>query len=250
MDKGQRREEILCSTSFSIITLQTNVLKVHIHCQGCMQKVKKLLRKVEGVYEVKIDAEEQKVTVLGNVDAETLIKSLVKSGKHAEIWPQKTNNWFVEDVYLNEMQSLIDSLNTSEDHQPLPALQSDEDIVECGSERYVTSSHNEKMHTDDGRFDWNINGIGTMDTSIGNYTMSSVPGGFPGPKSFTKGFSPCGYNYQSSIPKDAGIMAQPSISMLYNNLETTRPMSNRMENNYVHQSRKMQAFNSLHQDQY
>ncbi|KAM3338978.1 hypothetical protein P3S68_031064 [Capsicum galapagoense] len=66
--------------------LQTCVLKVNIHCDGCKQKVKKKLQKIEGVYTVKIDADQSKVTVTGNVDPATLIKKLVKSGKHAELW--------------------------------------------------------------------------------------------------------------------------------------------------------------------
>ncbi|KAG9457273.1 hypothetical protein H6P81_001781 [Aristolochia fimbriata] len=36
-------------------------------------------------------AEKQKVTVSGNVDSATLIKKLVRAGKHAELWSQKSN---------------------------------------------------------------------------------------------------------------------------------------------------------------
>nr|XP_016496447.1 PREDICTED: uncharacterized protein DDB_G0290685-like [Nicotiana tabacum] len=69
-----------------MLKTQTCVLKVNIHCDGCKQKVKKKLQKIEGVYTVKIDADQSKVTVTGNVDPNTLVKKLVKSGKHAEIW--------------------------------------------------------------------------------------------------------------------------------------------------------------------
>ncbi|XP_047319387.1 heavy metal-associated isoprenylated plant protein 32-like [Impatiens glandulifera] len=65
---------------------QTCVLKVNIHCDGCKDKVKKILQKIDGVYTTKIDAEQGKVTVSGNVEAATLIKKLAKNGKHAEIW--------------------------------------------------------------------------------------------------------------------------------------------------------------------
>ncbi|WOL11707.1 hypothetical protein Cni_G20471 [Canna indica] len=77
---------------FKLLKIQTVVLKVHIHCDGCRQEVKKLLQKIEGVYTVSIDAEHQKVTVSGNVDSKTLIKKLAKAGKHAEIWSQKPSN--------------------------------------------------------------------------------------------------------------------------------------------------------------
>lgn len=45
------------------------------------------------MYNVTIDAEQQKVTVTGNVDSEFLIKKLMKSGKHAELFltPVKVN---------------------------------------------------------------------------------------------------------------------------------------------------------------
>lgn len=45
-----------------------------------------------GVYTVNIDGEHQKVTVSGDVDSNTLIKKLARSGRHAERWPQKSNS--------------------------------------------------------------------------------------------------------------------------------------------------------------
>ncbi|XVF38145.1 hypothetical protein REPUB_Repub20aG0073900 [Reevesia pubescens] len=73
--------------------IQTCVLKVNIHCDGCKQKVKKILQKIDGVYKTSIDSEQGKVTVSGNVDPAVLIKKLAKSGKHAELWgASKSNN--------------------------------------------------------------------------------------------------------------------------------------------------------------
>ncbi|KAJ9700227.1 hypothetical protein PVL29_005853 [Vitis rotundifolia] len=75
------------------LKIQTCVLKVNIHCDGCKHKVKKILHKIEGVYTTKIDADLGKVTVSGNVDAATLMKKLNKAGKHAELWgAPKANN--------------------------------------------------------------------------------------------------------------------------------------------------------------
>ncbi|KAF2298481.1 hypothetical protein GH714_023738 [Hevea brasiliensis] len=71
---------------------QTWVFKVPIHCEGCRKKVKKVLQGVDGVYMTQIDPQQHKVTVTGNVDAETLIKKLARSGKHAELWPEKPDN--------------------------------------------------------------------------------------------------------------------------------------------------------------
>ncbi|XP_020576483.1 LOW QUALITY PROTEIN: heavy metal-associated isoprenylated plant protein 32-like [Phalaenopsis equestris] len=74
------------------LKIQTCVLKVNIHCDGCKQKVKKLLQKVEGVFETAIDSEQGRVTVSGNVDPATLIKKLHKAGKHAELLHPKGVN--------------------------------------------------------------------------------------------------------------------------------------------------------------
>ncbi|TKY52198.1 Heavy metal-associated isoprenylated plant protein 26 [Spatholobus suberectus] len=71
----------------SILPSRKNcILKVNIHCDGCEQKVKKILQKIEGVYSVNIDAERGKVMVSGHVDPAKLIKKLKRSGKHAELW--------------------------------------------------------------------------------------------------------------------------------------------------------------------
>ncbi|CAL0320986.1 unnamed protein product [Lupinus luteus] len=69
-----------------MMKIQSCMLKVNIHCDGCEQKVKKLLQKIEGVYSVNIDAEQGKVMVSGHVDPAKLIKKLKSSGKHAEVW--------------------------------------------------------------------------------------------------------------------------------------------------------------------
>ncbi|KAI3696257.1 hypothetical protein L1987_79268 [Smallanthus sonchifolius] len=76
---------------FKLLKIQTCILRVNLHCDGCKHKVKKLLQKIDGVYQVNIDAEQQKVTVSGSVDSATLIKKLVRAGKHAEIWSNKSN---------------------------------------------------------------------------------------------------------------------------------------------------------------
>ncbi|KAE9609596.1 hypothetical protein Lal_00006452 [Lupinus albus] len=67
---------------------ETWSLKVSIHCDGCRRKVKKVLRSIDGVFTTTIDPQQQKVTVTGSVGVETLIRKLVKAGKHAEIWPE------------------------------------------------------------------------------------------------------------------------------------------------------------------
>ncbi|OVA04300.1 Heavy metal-associated domain [Macleaya cordata] len=71
------------------LNYKTWVLKVSIHCEGCKRKVKKILQSIDGIYDIKIDSKQHRVTVIGNVNGETLVKKLSKSGKHAELLPQK-----------------------------------------------------------------------------------------------------------------------------------------------------------------
>ncbi|XP_071939576.1 disease resistance protein UNI-like [Coffea arabica] len=66
--------------------IKSCVLRMNIHCDGCKQKIKKTLLKIDGVYAVKMDVDQQKVTVTGNVDPATLIRKLARAGKRAELW--------------------------------------------------------------------------------------------------------------------------------------------------------------------
>ncbi|KAJ4842288.1 hypothetical protein Tsubulata_028853 [Turnera subulata] len=90
--KAEVKEEAEEEASEPPLKYKTWVLKVSVHCEACKRKVKKILTNIEGVYTTDIDLRQQKVTVVGNVEAETLIKRLVKkTGKHAELWPEKAD---------------------------------------------------------------------------------------------------------------------------------------------------------------
>ncbi|KAJ7943027.1 Heavy metal-associated domain protein [Quillaja saponaria] len=121
---------------FKLLKIQTSVLKVNIHCDGCRQKVKKILQRIEGVYQVAIDAEQQKVTVSGSVDFATLIKKLIRAGKHAELWSsqkpnhqnQKQKNNYIKDDKINgQKQGLVKGLEALKNQQKFPTFSSEED---------------------------------------------------------------------------------------------------------------------------
>ncbi|XWS34517.1 hypothetical protein CRYUN_Cryun21dG0045000 [Craigia yunnanensis] len=114
---------------FKLLKIQTCVLKVNIHCDGCMQKVKKLLQRIEGVYQVSIDAEQQKVTVSGSLESATLIKKLVRAGKHAEVWSQKSdqNQNQKENNNKGQKQALIKGLEAFKNQQKFPTFISEDD---------------------------------------------------------------------------------------------------------------------------
>jgi copper chaperone CopZ len=76
----------MLTSLFVLRSLQTVVLRVSIHCHGCKKKVRKVLKSVEGVQNVTVDAAQHKVTVTGTVDANTLVQRLHKSGKKGVPW--------------------------------------------------------------------------------------------------------------------------------------------------------------------
>ncbi|MFS7890452.1 putative heavy metal-associated domain, HMA, heavy metal-associated domain superfamily [Helianthus anomalus] len=122
---------------------QTQSLKVNIHCDGCKHKVKKILKKIEGVYSVDIDSEQQKVNVSGNVDSNTLIKKLIKSGKYAEVWPSsdQEDSTCINDVsYQNPVQNPITNPNGPKS-QPLLTLNYPRNLEEeMAFQRYLNQS--------------------------------------------------------------------------------------------------------------
>ncbi|KAJ6318369.1 hypothetical protein OIU76_013832 [Salix suchowensis] len=126
-------EEMTKEDDFKLLKIQTCVLKVNIHCDGCKQKVKKILQRIEGVYQVNIDAEQQKVAVSGTVDSATLIKKLARAGKHAEVWFQKSNqkqnNNCIKDDENNrsQKQDLVKGLEALKNQRKFPAFCSEED---------------------------------------------------------------------------------------------------------------------------
>ncbi|WMV56013.1 hypothetical protein MTR67_049398 [Solanum verrucosum] len=70
--------------------ITTAVLKVHLHCQGCVQKISKIVTKCKGYKEMKIDKQKDLVTVTGSMNMKELAEMLKKHlKKEVEIVPQK-----------------------------------------------------------------------------------------------------------------------------------------------------------------
>ncbi|KAK4770810.1 hypothetical protein SAY87_031342 [Trapa incisa] len=62
-------------------------MQVNIDCPGCESKIRRTLRKLDGVDEVEIDMAMQKVTVVGWADQETVLGAVRKTWRRAELWP-------------------------------------------------------------------------------------------------------------------------------------------------------------------
>ncbi|CAI9768539.1 unnamed protein product [Fraxinus pennsylvanica] len=70
--------------------VMTAVLKVQLHCQGCIQKIHKIVTKTKGYEGLKIDRQKDLVTVTGAMDMKALAESLKKHlKKEVEILPPK-----------------------------------------------------------------------------------------------------------------------------------------------------------------
>ncbi|KAI9193961.1 hypothetical protein LWI28_001765 [Acer negundo] len=68
----------------------TAVLKVVLHCQGCIEKIHKLVSKFEGVKDMSVDKQKDLITVKGTMDVEALTECLKdRLKKPVEIVPPK-----------------------------------------------------------------------------------------------------------------------------------------------------------------
>ncbi|KAF7151645.1 hypothetical protein RHSIM_Rhsim02G0254800 [Rhododendron simsii] len=82
------------------LSLQTVELKVRMCCTGCERVVKNAIYKLRGIDSVEVDLEMEKVTVIGYVDRNKVLKAVRRAGKRAEFWPHhplyftSTNHYF------------------------------------------------------------------------------------------------------------------------------------------------------------
>ncbi|KAK0607125.1 hypothetical protein LWI29_009756 [Acer saccharum] len=60
-------------------------VKVRMDCNGCVQKIKKALHGINGIYDLYIDFPQQKLTIIGWADPEKIVKAIRKTRKIATI---------------------------------------------------------------------------------------------------------------------------------------------------------------------
>ncbi|OMO53586.1 hypothetical protein CCACVL1_28525 [Corchorus capsularis] len=60
-------------------------IQVRMDCNGCVQKIKKALHGIQGIYEVYPDIAQQKLTIIGWADPERIVKAIRKTRKIATI---------------------------------------------------------------------------------------------------------------------------------------------------------------------
>ncbi|KAH1030484.1 hypothetical protein J1N35_042658 [Gossypium stocksii] len=61
-------------------------LKVGLHCDECIKKILKAIKKIEDIETYNVDTKLNKVIVTGNVTNDEVIRVLQKIGKQATTW--------------------------------------------------------------------------------------------------------------------------------------------------------------------
>ncbi|XP_076948582.1 heavy metal-associated isoprenylated plant protein 45-like [Bidens hawaiensis] len=71
--------------------MQIMEMIVNMDCHGCERKIRRALQNLDGVENIEIDMDMQKVTVTGWVDQEKVLKK-IRTGKKADLWPFPNNH--------------------------------------------------------------------------------------------------------------------------------------------------------------
>ncbi|KAL8135940.1 hypothetical protein AgCh_010527 [Apium graveolens] len=73
--------------------VSTVVLKIRLHCDGCIHKIKRIISKSEGVDNVSVDSKNDLITIKGTMDVKLLVPHLKeKLRRNVEIVPAKKDD--------------------------------------------------------------------------------------------------------------------------------------------------------------
>ncbi|KAL3818028.1 hypothetical protein ACJIZ3_003933 [Penstemon smallii] len=121
------------------LSLQTVELKVRMCCTGCERVVKEAIQKLRGVDSIEVNLEMEKVTVIGYVDRNKVLKYVRRAGKRAEFWPYpnpplyftSTNNYFKDMTteYKESYNYWRHGYNPRDNHASLPITHRGDDKV-------------------------------------------------------------------------------------------------------------------------
>ncbi|KAJ4833040.1 hypothetical protein Tsubulata_041085, partial [Turnera subulata] len=79
-------EEQQATISLKLHHFQVVELKVGLHCDECIKKILKAIKKIRDIETYDVDTQLNKVTVTGNVTTEEVIRVIQKIGKTAITW--------------------------------------------------------------------------------------------------------------------------------------------------------------------
>lgn len=130
-----------------------------------------------------IDKEQQKVTVIGSADIDTMIKKLIKSGKHAEVWPpnedqnQSSNDLFSSFEGANNLPMMGPNLGLKTEEQAYSGIEIYDRYADMQSDIIPTmniENSEENVGYDELSFNYPSLAMG-MNNMQGRYSNSTLP---------------------------------------------------------------------------
>ncbi|XP_052210225.1 heavy metal-associated isoprenylated plant protein 30-like isoform X2 [Diospyros lotus] len=108
-------------------------------CIGCERVVKDAIYKLRGIDSVDVNLEMEKVTVIGYVDRNKVLKAVRRAGKRAEFWPNpdvplfftSTNDYFkdLNNEYKESYNYWRHGYNVADKHGNIPVTLRGDDKV-------------------------------------------------------------------------------------------------------------------------
>ncbi|KAL8208332.1 hypothetical protein R6Q57_007744 [Mikania cordata] len=95
-------------------------IKVRINCNGCVQKIKKALHGINGIDDIYIDVPQQKLTIIGLVDPEKIVKAIKKTRKLAIISSELTQPYLLTEPLPGGFEPTSDPSNQPPTETVLP----------------------------------------------------------------------------------------------------------------------------------
>ncbi|XP_078148495.1 heavy metal-associated isoprenylated plant protein 3-like [Carex rostrata] len=88
----KHKVEVLCSAKDQkAVTQNTLVLKVVLHCDGCIRRIRRTILKIQGVEQVTVDSEKNHITVKGTMNTKGFAEYVSKKiRRQAEVVEPKT----------------------------------------------------------------------------------------------------------------------------------------------------------------
>ncbi|KAK9723911.1 hypothetical protein RND81_05G033500 [Saponaria officinalis] len=92
-DDGKKKSEDKVKEKPKEPTVAVVQLKTKVHCEGCAQKIKKIVGKCEGVQDVNVDLQKDLITAKGTMNMKELLPYLnIKLKRSVELAPTKKDN--------------------------------------------------------------------------------------------------------------------------------------------------------------
>ncbi|XP_078447650.1 heavy metal-associated isoprenylated plant protein 19-like [Wolffia australiana] len=94
--------------------MSTVVLKIQLHCRGCVLRIRRCIAKIEGVESISFDWSEEQVTVNGTMDVDSLLNMLKRKMRRKVDIASKAKD-DDEEVEDNEIINLMDRIEFPSD---------------------------------------------------------------------------------------------------------------------------------------